>query len=115
MYLLNVYPARSLDGVLSRPTFYYDTDGELQLEIEWKDKAGTTEKNLVQSLDGKSVYDFFLDMANAPIPNPQPNVGSRMQFLLTFMLRHVENSYGTWSQGLAWNDWMSSIFNVYPR
>lgn len=99
-YYMSVYPERSLNSgnILSRPKFYYDPDGELQLQIQWLDLSdnNSTSESLVKSIDGKDVYQFFLDMANAPIPNTYPAVGARLNFLLTFMLRVVANNFGTW-------------------
>ena len=85
-YWLTVYPERVLDGgnVKARPDFFYDEDGEFHFKIHWKNGDGSIDESIVESIDGKDAYSYFLDMANKEISNNWPTVGARMNMLLTF-------------------------------
>jgi hypothetical protein len=85
-YWLTVYPKRGLNGsnITSKPRFYYDSDGELQLKIQWLDGNNEASENNVQSINGKDLYTFFLEMAESGLSNNWPSIGARMNMLLTY-------------------------------
>ena len=117
-YHIIVCPERSLNGsnIMSKPKFYYDSNGKLQLKINWQNAVDKTEdESLVESIDGLSVYDFFLKMATSQIPLPLHALGARMTYLLTFFLRITKPNFGgQWANvNEYWDSYAPYLFRSF--
>ena len=101
---------------MSKPKFYYDSNGKLQLKINWQNAVDKTEdESLVESIDGLSVYDFFLKMATSQIPLPLHALGARMTYLLTFFLRITKPNFGgQWANvNEYWDSYAPYLFRSF--
>jgi len=40
--------------------------GDLQLKIDWEDENGSRSKSVLESMNGMTPYEFFVEVSNSP-------------------------------------------------
>eukprot|EP00984_Skeletonema_dohrnii_P005118 scaffold1802_cov146-Skeletonema_dohrnii-CCMP3373.AAC.2 len=82
-------PERCADGaVKGKHSFSNDPlTEELQLKIDWEDENGTKSESVVESMNGMTPYQFFLEVSNSPsiAGLVYQSRGARLNSLLTNM------------------------------
>jgi hypothetical protein len=89
-YSLQLVPERLIASSQSEvrnttvyPGFSFDDNAHLQLTIIWESEDGAQTMSMVDTMNGKSVESFYLDIANSPVLRlPYQSVGARVNALL---------------------------------
>jgi hypothetical protein len=104
-------PERCADSAMKgKHSFLNDpVTGELQLKIHWEDGDGTRSESVVESMNGGSPYEFFLNASNSPsiVGIPYQSRGARFNALLMIIGRNWDEF--SW----AFGDYSKAILPVF--